>query len=407
MSMPFKYGARGSKIIVTRHTKNIAEIMSTIPTHYQLKQLKDEDCWRLFKKHAFDNIKDDSSVRKVLETIGKQIIQKCNGLPLAAKILGGLLRCKEDVSEWERILKSDIWDFSQSDLILDGRNLLQQSKINKRMEDVGDEYFNELVSTSFFQRSSGQELFGMHDLVHDLAKYVSRGHCIILQDDSSKDAIANVHHASVRYLDSPMRYDSIITEATQLRTIFPLFPTSYRYLSNEVVNLVILNLRYLRVLSYHGCVTVKELSESIGELKHLRFLRLNHTRIERLPKSVSKLYNLQVLNLLGCSYLIELPENMHHLINLRYLDITGCRRMVEMPRQMSKLKSLQTLTDYIAGIDNATNIGELTELSDLHAQLCLQNLENVAKASDISDAKLVDKKYLEALHLDWKGDDKD
>nr|XP_048318675.1 putative disease resistance RPP13-like protein 1 [Ziziphus jujuba var. spinosa] len=112
MSMPFKYGARGSKIIVTRHTKNVAEIMSTIPTHYQLKQLKDEDCWRLFKKHAFDNIRDDSSVRKVLETIGKQIIQKCNGLPLASKTLGGLLRSKEDVSEWERILKSDIWDFS-------------------------------------------------------------------------------------------------------------------------------------------------------------------------------------------------------------------------------------------------------------------------------------------------------
>ncbi|XP_060669491.1 putative disease resistance protein At3g14460 [Ziziphus jujuba] len=238
------------------------------------------------------------------------------------------------------------------------------------MEDVGDEYSNELVSTSFFQRSSGQELFGMHDLVHDLAKYVSRGYCIILQDDSPKDAIVNVHHASVRYLDSPMRYDSIITEATHLRTIFPLFPTSHRYLSNEVVNPIILNLRYLRVLSFHGCVTVKELSESIGELKHLRFLRLSHTRIERLPKSVGKL-------------------------------------LVEMPRQMSKLKSLQTLTDYIVGKDNVTNIGELRELSDLQGQLCLQNLENVAKASDASDAKLVDKKHLEALRLDWKGDDKD
>ncbi|XP_060669657.1 putative disease resistance RPP13-like protein 1 [Ziziphus jujuba] len=112
ISKPFKYGARGSKIIVTTRTEKVAKIMSTIPTHYQLKQLKDEDCWRLFKKHAFDNIRDDSSVRKVLETIGKQIIQKCNGLPLAVKTPGGLLRSKEDVSEWERILKSDIWDFS-------------------------------------------------------------------------------------------------------------------------------------------------------------------------------------------------------------------------------------------------------------------------------------------------------
>ncbi|XP_060669492.1 putative disease resistance RPP13-like protein 1 [Ziziphus jujuba] len=45
MSMPFKYGARGSKIIVTTRTEKVAKIMSTIPTHYQLKQLKDEDCW--------------------------------------------------------------------------------------------------------------------------------------------------------------------------------------------------------------------------------------------------------------------------------------------------------------------------------------------------------------------------
>ncbi|XP_060669483.1 putative disease resistance RPP13-like protein 1 [Ziziphus jujuba] len=107
MSSPFNYGAQGSKIIVTTRNKKVADITGTIPAHYHLAHLKDEDCWKLFEKHAFDKIRD-SGICQVLEKIGRGIVKKCNGLPLAAKSLGGLLCSKEDINEWKRVLKSEI-----------------------------------------------------------------------------------------------------------------------------------------------------------------------------------------------------------------------------------------------------------------------------------------------------------
>ena len=51
--------------------------------------------------------------------------------------------------------------------------LLQPEK-GKTVEDVGKEYFQDLISRSLFQRSVQDEsTITMHDLVHDLAAFVA------------------------------------------------------------------------------------------------------------------------------------------------------------------------------------------------------------------------------------------
>ncbi|KAH7567826.1 hypothetical protein JRO89_XS07G0159500 [Xanthoceras sorbifolium] len=54
-----------------------------------------------------------------LKEVGEKIVNKCHGLPLAAKTLGGLLRSNVNRNDWERILYSNIWDLPQerSDII--------------------------------------------------------------------------------------------------------------------------------------------------------------------------------------------------------------------------------------------------------------------------------------------------
>ncbi|KAL7234861.1 hypothetical protein ACSBR1_018345 [Camellia fascicularis] len=63
--------------------------------------------------------------------------------------------------------------------------------------------------------------------------------------------------------------------------------------------------------------------DSIGDLKHLRYLDVSGSRITRLLDIVVTLYNLQVLFLKFCHQLQKLPLNMGRLVNLRHFDITG------------------------------------------------------------------------------------
>ncbi|XXG41267.1 hypothetical protein AAC387_Pa01g1764 [Persea americana] len=99
LQAPLMVGARGSRILVTTRSQRVSSMMGTVPTH-SLPGLSDDDCWSLFIRRAF--AEGNSDAQPNLAMIGKEIIKKCNGLPLAVKTLGGMLRYKLDVVEWEQ-----------------------------------------------------------------------------------------------------------------------------------------------------------------------------------------------------------------------------------------------------------------------------------------------------------------
>nr|DAD45261.1 TPA_asm: hypothetical protein HUJ06_003491 [Nelumbo nucifera] len=70
--------------------------------------LSDEDGWSLFKRHALSA--NNVNYNPYLEAIGKDIVKKCKGLPLAVKTIGGLLSSTADEKKWKTILKSEVWD---------------------------------------------------------------------------------------------------------------------------------------------------------------------------------------------------------------------------------------------------------------------------------------------------------
>ncbi|PSS09936.1 Disease resistance RPP13-like protein [Actinidia chinensis var. chinensis] len=96
LKSPFIDGAQGSKVIVTTRDTDVAGMMGTIKYH-QLKQLSDDDCWFVFSQHAFENLSMNECPNLV--SIGRKIVAKCGGLPLAARTLGGLLRGKSEDCE--------------------------------------------------------------------------------------------------------------------------------------------------------------------------------------------------------------------------------------------------------------------------------------------------------------------
>ena len=100
-----KYGAKGSKILVNTRKYRVAEMMESVRI-INLGVLSDEDCWLMINKIVFS----DDDQHKDLEDLAKQLANKCKGLPLAAKTLGGLMHNKRSREQWKNMLDSSLWE---------------------------------------------------------------------------------------------------------------------------------------------------------------------------------------------------------------------------------------------------------------------------------------------------------
>uniref|UniRef100_A0A0E0LDX7 NB-ARC domain-containing protein n=1 Tax=Oryza punctata TaxID=4537 RepID=A0A0E0LDX7_ORYPU len=99
---------KASKVIVTTRTKKVADGMNeNVDLQVKLGLLPDEDCWTLFKKRALTST---TTINRHMERTGRMIVEKCQGLPLAVKSLGYILRhLPQTLDQWAAILCSDIW----------------------------------------------------------------------------------------------------------------------------------------------------------------------------------------------------------------------------------------------------------------------------------------------------------
>uniref|UniRef100_M1BR49 Blight resistance protein SH10 n=1 Tax=Solanum tuberosum TaxID=4113 RepID=M1BR49_SOLTU len=106
-----KVGASGASVLTTTRLEKVGSIMGTLQP-YELSNLSQEDCLSLFNQRAFEHLEE---INPNLEAIGKEIVKKCGGVPLAAKTLGGILRFKREEREWEHVRDSEIWKLPQDE----------------------------------------------------------------------------------------------------------------------------------------------------------------------------------------------------------------------------------------------------------------------------------------------------
>ncbi|XP_060967418.1 putative disease resistance RPP13-like protein 1 [Cannabis sativa] len=434
----FKSGKHGSKIIVTTRSTDVASIMKTGST-YQLGRIDEAAGWQLFAKHA--SLVVDSNDYLDLKQVGEKIVDKCKGLPLAIKSMGLLVRRKQRKEEWINILNSDLWElydrkkvdilpalwlsyfnlrpelkqcfaycslfpkdyhFRKGEMVLlwMAEGLLQSTN-GKRKEEVGEEYFEDLISMSFFQPSNNDEMesnFLMHDLIHDLAIFVSGEFCYMMNNISK--CSHKVRHFSFMQdceeADDPKEFEELF-KAKCLRTIFWHQGSIDDSLKIEQLDKLFPSLRVLSIKDYH----IRKLPDSIGNLKYLRYLKLDCENIEEIPNTICKLYNLETLLLEECERVKRLPNDIGNLIKLRHLSVPKIN-LVEMPLQLGKLQNLQTLNTFVVGNNrDSASIKLLKEFQDLHGTLSIKGLENVSSLEEVSAAALKNFKFLSHLSLEW------
>ncbi|XP_043694650.1 putative disease resistance protein RGA1 [Telopea speciosissima] len=449
--LSLKQGFQGSKIIVTTRNERVADIMCTTYVH-RLRTLSDEACWSLFRHYAFAGRQEEECEK--LEEIGMKLTKKCNGLPLSAKTLGSLLRFKKSKHDWQYMLESDIWKvvssvdrsvlpalllsyndlssrlkqcFAFCSLIPRGydiynrgiirqwmaQGLLSDNNLATNSEDfiaVGDEYFNNLVMRSFFQKdvtkSRGiREYCQMHDLIHDFAKFFVEDECFTLtikEDTSSSSASVkefNFNRARHLYLlieeeEEVSTIPSFLYKAKNLRTL-----KIYGHIP-KVSSDLFSHLKCLRTLDLDGTY-LEELPKEIEKLVHLRYLDLSKARFKELPKTVTNLYNLQALCLYRCSNLCELPKGIGELVNLMDLNLTECRQLSYLPQGIGRLSRLRGLSNFIIGgvESGGCKIGELKDLNFLKDSLRIVGLGRVVNGNEAKMACLKNKQHLRALYF--------
>ncbi|XP_027181795.1 putative disease resistance protein RGA1 [Coffea eugenioides] len=413
-------GSRGSSIIMTTRMEKVATIIGTLQTYYLLS-LSENHSWSLFRQRAFGRQEVEEYPNLVV--IGKEIVKKCGGVPLAAKALGGFLRFKRQENEWNSVKCSEIWNLPQDTthilpaLRLSYLNLpvelrgcfaycvafpkgyeieieevihlwiangLISSNETMEVEDVGVAVLTELYYRSLFQAVKEDEFgnaltFKMHDLVHDLAR-----------------SVMEAKHGgteSNRTMILGMPDD-------QLTVAFPITITGidqcFSFLSKCG------SLRALMVKSMESTQEeFTKLSHAISKLKHLRHLDLSRSLIVELPNSICDLWNLQILNLNDSLILLSLPKGMRFLRNLRHLCLQGCWSLTHMPSGIGKLTCLRTLSMVVLGGKKGFQLSELQDLNMLGGELTIGHLERIEDKKDAEEACLIKKQSLRWLNLYW------
>ncbi|QHO51736.1 Putative disease resistance RPP13-like protein [Arachis hypogaea] len=431
---PFHCGANGSTILLTTRNQEVASVVQTCPS-CTLNELSEESCWLLFAANACF---PESNGNPTLEDVGRKIVKRCKGLPLAVETLGHFLRGKDDVKEWNVVLMNEIWElknskiipallisyfqlpaylkrcfvycslfpkdhyFKKNELVLlwMAEDLLRLPKRGESLEEVGSQCFEELASRLFFKPAAEDfpEEYVMHDLLHDLAIFLAGDFYCTIQEfgeqEEKKVLIRHLSHLPYRSLDHPISKVLSIVKSESLRT--SLYIDDLLSKKSRASKL-----KYLIVLSF---CNLYALPGSIGKLIHLRYLNLSCTYVKTLPESLCNLYNLQTLILYKCLCLTMLPNGMHKLVNLRHLDLRGTS-LKEMPRGISKLKHTPILDYFVVGKHKDNGIEELGGLSNLEGSFEIKKLENVADGRQARSARMLEKNHIDKLSLEWCSDD--
>ncbi|KAL6227889.1 hypothetical protein ACLB2K_001844 [Fragaria x ananassa] len=401
-------GANGSKIIVTTRNNQVASIVNSSYKH-PLEGLPHEDSMSLFIQRAFK--KGEEHRYPHLIEIGRDIVKKCGGVPLAVATLGSMLYLNTERHKWESVRDNDMWSIGNDnilpalklsydalpqhlkpcfafcslfpkDYIFNSEDLVSlwtaqgylKCKKNEDFEQIGINYVREFSFRSLFQIKLEMKT-DIHDLVHDLAISVAQVEYSTVNSRPSS-GFDMVRHVSVSKKDlfgEEAKMPDFIFKSTKLRTC--LIPEDGE-INQYFVKTCISRFKYMRVLDISGS-PLEELPSSIGSLFHLRLLDLSsNDKIKRLPNSICQLLKLESLILGRCTALEEIPKDIGNMINLRSLWITT--QQTYLPKEIRHLTLLQSFyfSDCVNLKSLSVEIQFLTNLRRLWIYSCA-NLESL------------------------------
>lgn len=298
-----------AQAIVAFAINELGKLLVEAVVIHELELLDEEQSWQWFMKKVLSGV--DCPLTPEMEMIRRQIVRKCEGLPLAIIVIGGLLERKDNsMASWHNVLRSvnlqltkdpdqfsEILALSYNDLpylkscflylgvfpedhIINAKKLVQiwvaegfiQQEGNMITEETGEEYLEELADRSLIQvaqRTSDGLVKSCR--VH----YILRELCIMeaKEDEFFRHSRDNKDQAALKRsrrisLHITNRFVPLSQYTPCVRSL--LYVTREEHLDGTALNFLCQNLRLSRVLDLEGIKT-SELPNEIGELIHFRY----------------------------------------------------------------------------------------------------------------------------------------
>ncbi|KAI0530479.1 hypothetical protein KFK09_000023 [Dendrobium nobile] len=447
---PLASGGFASKILVTTRTDSIAlmfeKVIKKKKEIVKLEGLEEDECLQLLNSHAFAGVENPPDEHKKLRAIAGEIVKKLLGSPLAAKVIGGVLKDNLDERHWRTVLESNLlgqnsinsilrlsyivlpnhlqtcfafccmfrqdYKFDKDDLVRMwiALGFIQPSlDQEENMEDIGGRYFDVLVKKSFFEKFEYEKVlqinspyyYKMHDLLHELAQSVSIQEYLRVEDSIK---LPSIIPKTLRHLSIHTPNPDILKKIEKFKHLHSLF-LFYGDCNKDICSGALIEMfkasRSLRLLYIFASYLKMIPPEEIGNLIHLRYLKIFCRNLTMLPRSLSNLYHLQYIIWNGwvtSNQVDFLPSNINNLSNLRHVKLP--EKYISLICGIGKLKSLKEVNLFDLRDVSGYRIGELENMNDL-CKLGINCLENVKDAEKACSAKLCEKRRLTDLTLRW------
>ncbi|VVA40860.1 PREDICTED: disease resistance [Prunus dulcis] len=400
----------GSRIMLTTRREDVASYCFGVQSHiHHIQPLEKNEAWELFSSKAFSAYQNKCCPLD-LESLAEELVEKCEGLPLAVVALGGLMSSKKPF-EWKQVYNSLNLHLTNHPLLEPVKSILllsfddlpyplkhcflycslfpeDYSIRRKRLirlwiaegfvqdgkgatpEEVAESYLMQLILRSMLQvvqrnESGRPKACKMHDLMLELALSKSEKE----KFGAVYDGKEVMDEGQVRRLSTQTTGGEIKlgTGMAQLRS-FLMFVSDVS--SSSSSNTLPSGCKLLRVLDLQY-VPIDILPKELEYLFNLRYLNLRGTPVKKLPESIGKLCNLQTLDIRD-SKIEVLPsgiaklQNLRHLIMYRYNKegrkgfrfVNGTRS----PSNICMLKKLQVLACVELQGNIVRLVGNMTQL---------------------------------------------
>ncbi|XP_030453883.1 disease resistance protein RPM1-like [Syzygium oleosum] len=415
----FPNNKNGSRIMMTTRYVEIAlssckEFAGEV---YNMKPLHAEQSMKLFCMKTF---KGHSCPWNLKETC-EDILQKCEGLPLAIVAISGILATKDNkIDEWH-LVRQSICSKNEGNDRLENLNMvlslsfnalpyhlkpcflhlsvfprdqqiehmrlirlwvaegLVQTKDGKTPEEVAEEYIKDLLSRSLIQvaelTSDGKvKMYRVHDLLWKISRAESNDrNFATVVDEQHAEWTDRVRRLSVHKTLQTARKNEPLW---QLRSLF-MFGVS----KSSINRVLSSGLKLLRVLDMQAA-PLKRFPTQVIDLHLLSYLNLRCTKLQKIPSSIAMLQNLETLDLKH-TFISVLPveitklQKLRHLLVYRYENIAYSHSKFGFKTlgEIGALQCLQKLC-YIEADDEESSvlirqIGRLIQLR----RLCILKLK--------------------------------